>query len=50
MEKQIADDSSTRKEELIKPMRKVFHVYMYPVNSPFSMANFALDNSLSLCV
>jgi hypothetical protein len=44
MEDLITDDSFTQKKEPMKPMRKVFHVYIYPFILPFSVANFALDN------
>jgi hypothetical protein len=51
MEDLITDDSFTQKKEPMKPMRKVFHVYIYPFILPFSVANFALDNfPFFLCV
>jgi hypothetical protein len=50
MEDLITDDSFTQKKEPMKPMRKVFHVYIYPFSLPFPVTNFALDDFPSVCV
>jgi hypothetical protein len=49
MEDLIAGDSFTQNKELLKPMRKVFHVYIYPYSLPFNVANFAFVICLCLC-
>jgi len=49
MEDVVAADSYTRKETLMKPMRKVF-VSIYPVNSLFSIKNLWVIFTLSVLV